>query len=95
MAAGDHTGLLSFPETARFLRRSQGPMLALEFKGYKHFSFSDVPILAPGFTPGDIATERAYLRAFLDRYVLGKRSPLLAGNSTPRIRVDYRHRCCR
>jgi poly(3-hydroxybutyrate) depolymerase len=25
LAAGDHTGLLSFPETGRFLRRSQGP----------------------------------------------------------------------
>jgi hypothetical protein len=61
-------------------------MLALEFKGYEHFSFSDVPILAPGFTPGVIATERAYLRAFFDRYLLGKRSPLLAHGSSPPIR---------
>lgn len=40
----------------------------------------------------DIVAQRAYLRAFLDRYVLRRRSPLLDGPSRrfPQVRFAYR-----
>jgi len=81
------------------LKHSHGPRLALEFAGFEHMSFSDLPIIAPGGpgvgkTPSarDIIAQRAYLRAFLDRYVLGRRAPLLDGPSRrfPQVHIGYR-----
>jgi hypothetical protein len=80
------------------LSHSHGPRLALEFAGFEHFSFSDLPVVAPagpdvGKKPSvrDIVVQRAYLRAFLDRYVLRRRSPLLDGPSRrfPQVRFAY------
>jgi hypothetical protein len=44
----------------------------------------------------DIALQRAYLRAFLDRYVRSRRSGLLAGPSRhwPQVSFAYRRQCC-
>jgi dienelactone hydrolase len=81
------------------LSHSRGPRLALQFGGFEHLSFSDLPVVASagpdvGKTPSarDIVVQRSYLRAFLDRYVLGRRSPLLDGPSRrfPQVRFAYR-----
>jgi dienelactone hydrolase len=83
------------------LGHSHGPRLALEFAGFEHFSFSDLPVVGPagpdvGKTPSvrDIVAQRAYLRAFLDRYVLGRRTRLLDGPSRrfPQVHIGYRAR---
>jgi pimeloyl-ACP methyl ester carboxylesterase len=86
MSAQDR--LLSFPVMRRFLRHPGASRLALTFAGFEHPSFSDWPVTAPGNvgarrTPSvrDIRVQRAYLRAFLNRYVLGRRSRLLEGPS--------------
>ncbi|MEY2533438.1 MAG: hypothetical protein QOF29_1348 [bacterium] len=86
-----------------FLEHSTGPRLALEFAGFEHMTFSDVPIVAPG-APGAgatrparaVAVQRAYLRAFLDRYLLGRPSRLLEGPSRrwPQVTFGRRGRCC-
>jgi predicted dienelactone hydrolase len=84
------------------LRHSQGPRLALRFAGQEHASFTDFPVIAPerlGRRPPsarDIAAQRAYLGAFLDRYLRGRRAPLLDGPSPrwSRVRFVYRRRCC-
>ncbi|MEA2322799.1 MAG: hypothetical protein QOD81_2649 [Solirubrobacteraceae bacterium] len=84
-----------------FLEHSRGPRLALEFAGFQHMSFSDVPIVAPGSVgttrpARDVAVQRAYLRAFLDRYLLGRPSRLLAGPSRrwPQVTFGQRRLCC-
>jgi len=83
------------------LTHSTGPRLQLAFRGFEHFSFSDLPVMGPGSpdvgkTPSarDIVAQRAYLRAFLGRYVLGRRAPLLDGPSPrfPQVSVTYRGR---
>jgi dienelactone hydrolase len=85
------------------LRHSSGPRLALRFADLDHLAFSDLPAVAPAVvSPGRsrsvraIAVQRAYLRAFLDRYLLNRRSRLLTGTSTrwPQVTVQYRRRCC-
>jgi predicted dienelactone hydrolase len=80
--------LLSFPAMHRFLAHPGGPRLALTFAGFEHMSFSDWPVTQPANigarrtpTARDVAVQRVYLRAFLDRYVLGRRSHLLDGAS--------------
>jgi predicted dienelactone hydrolase len=101
MSAGK--GALALPSVKGLLAHSRGPRLALQFAGFEHFSFSDAPVIAPrasglGERPSarDIAAERAYLRAFLDRYVRGRPAPLLAGPSPlwPQVSFRYRQRCC-
>lgn len=94
MSAGDE--LLGYRETRSFLDRSQGPRLAVEFAGFEHYSFSDAPVLQPGSTRGNLAVQRAYLRAFLDRYVFGRESRLLERPSArwPEASIRYRERCC-
>jgi dienelactone hydrolase len=83
------------------LKHSHGPRLALQFAGFEHMSFSDLPVIGPdslgvGKTPSarDIVAQRTYLRAFLDRYVLGRRAPLLDGPSRrfPQVHIAYRGR---
>src|SRR3954470_5827322 len=83
------------------LEHSHGPRLALRVAGFVHFSFSDLPVSAPAgigaaMKPSerDIALQRAYVRAFLDRYVRGRRSALLDGPSRrwPQVRFAYRAR---
>jgi dienelactone hydrolase len=83
------------------LKHSDGPRLALEFAGFEHMSFSDLPVIGPdgpdvGKTRSarDIVAQRAYLRAFLDRYVRGRRARLLDGPSRrfPQVHVAYRGR---
>jgi hypothetical protein len=95
---------LSLPSVRGLLKHSQGPRLALQFAGFEHFSFSDAPVIAPAAlttvkrpSARDIAVQRAYVRAFLDRYVRGRRSRLLAGPSSrwPQVAFRYRQRCCR
>jgi hypothetical protein len=39
------------PSLRRFFGHSRGPRLALEVAGFDHFSFSDMPVIAPG-SPG-------------------------------------------
>jgi dienelactone hydrolase len=87
------------PTIRGLLGHSRGPRLALTFAGFEHLSFSDLPVVAPagsdvGRKPSarDIVVQRAYLRAFLDRYVLRRRSPLLDGPSRrfPQVRFAYR-----
>jgi hypothetical protein len=101
MSAGK--GALALPSVKGLLSHSRGPRLALQFAGFEHFSFSDAPVVAPrasglGKRPSarDIAAERAYLRAFLDRYVRGRPAALLAGPSPlwPQVSFRYRQRCC-
>jgi hypothetical protein len=43
-----------------------------------------------------MAVQRAYLRAFLDRYMLNRRSRLLTRTSSrwPQVTFLYRRRCC-
>jgi hypothetical protein len=86
MSAGAR--LVSNPSMRRFLAHPGGSRLGLTFAGFEHMSFSDWPVTAPANvgarkTPSarDIAVQRAYLRAFLDRYVLGRRPRLLEGPS--------------
>ena len=67
-------------------------------------SFSDLPAGAAStaLSPGGprsvraIAVERAYLRAFLDRYLLNRRSRLLTVPlpAWPQVTFPYRLRCC-
>lgn len=85
------------------LRRSSGPRLALRFADLDHLAFSDLPAIGPtALTPGRprsvraIAVQRAYLRAFLDRFMLNRRSALLTGPSPrwPQVSFQYRRRCC-
>jgi dienelactone hydrolase len=83
------------------LKHSHGPRLTLEFSGFEHMSFSDLPVVGPaapalGKTPSarDIVAQRTYTRAFLDRYVLGRHTGLLDGPSRrfPQVHVGYRAR---
>ena len=85
------------------LRRSSGPRLALRFADLDHLAFSDLPAIGPtALSPGRprsvraIAVQRAYLRAFLDRFMLNRRSALLTGPSPrwPQVSFHYRRRCC-
>jgi dienelactone hydrolase len=89
------------PSLRGLLEHSRGPRLALRVAGFVHFSFSDLPVSAPAGigaprTPSarDIALQRAYVRAFLDRYVRGRRSVLLDGPSRrwPEVHFTYRRR---
>jgi dienelactone hydrolase len=89
------------PSIRGLLRNSRGPRLAVSIAGLEHMSFSDLPVIAPEAFGGrasarHIAVQRTYLRAFLDRYVLGRRSRLLDGPSRrwPEARVRYRAECC-
>ena len=90
------------PSLRHFLAHSRGPRLALRFAGLEHLSFSDLPAIAPAAVGGrrapsarDIAPQRTYLRAFLDRFVRGRAAALLDGAS-PRapVHVAYRRECC-
>ena len=81
------------------LKRSNGPRLALAFTGLAHLSFSDLPAIAPAAVGArrppsvrDIAVQRVYLRAFLDRYVRGRPARLLDGPSKrwPQVHFLYR-----
>jgi hypothetical protein len=85
------------------LRRSSGPRLVLRFADLDHLAFSDLPAIGPtALSPGRprsvraIAVQRAYLRAFLDRFMLNRRSALLTGPSPrwPQVSFQYRRRCC-
>ena len=98
------TGRTGLDPTMRgMLTHSSGARLALRFVDLDHAAFSDVPAVAPTDpSPGgprsvrSIAVQRAYLRAFLDRYLLNRRSRLLSGPSSrwPQVTFLYRHRCC-
>jgi hypothetical protein len=101
MAAGRE--VLRLASVRGLLHHSTGPRLALRFAGFEHFSFSDAPVIAPAASgvgkhpsAGYIAAQRAYLRAFLDRFVRGRRSTLLAGPAKrwPGVSFDERRRCC-
>lgn len=91
------------PTMRELLTHSSGPRLALGFVDLDHGSFSDLPAIAPtALSPGAarsvraIAVQRAYLRAFLDRYLLNRRSRLLTGPSSrwPQVAFQYRQHCC-
>jgi dienelactone hydrolase len=81
------------------LKHSRGSRLALDVAGFEHMSFSDMPVVAPdalrlGKRPSarDIVLQRAYVRAFLDRHLLNRPSPLLDGPSRrfPQVSFEYR-----
>ncbi|MFN0153130.1 MAG: Cpe/LpqF family protein [Gaiella sp.] len=88
------------PSTRSLLEHSTGPRIGLNIAGLQHMSFSDLPVLAPSSlnvgkwraSAQDIVIQRVYVRAFLDRYVLGLPSPLLDGPSPryPRVTFNYR-----
>jgi dienelactone hydrolase len=87
------------PTIRSMLKRSNGPRLALAFTGLAHLSFSDLPAIAPAAVGArrppsmrDIAVQRVYLRAFLDRYVRGRPARLLDGPSKrwPQVHFLYR-----
>jgi dienelactone hydrolase len=89
------------PSIRAMLKHSPGPVLAVKIAGFVHFSFSDLPVSAPAgieapTSPSarDIALQRTYLRAFLDRSMRGRRSPLLDGPSLrwPQVSFPYRPR---
>jgi dienelactone hydrolase len=90
------------PTLRRFLRHSHGPRLALRFAGLEHLSFSDLPAILPTAVGGrrapsaqDIAPQRRYLRAFLDRFVRGRAAALPEATSRGgRVHVAYRRDCC-
>ena len=91
------------PSERELLTHSSGPRLALRFADLDHAAFSDLPAIAPtALSPGGsqsiraIAVQRAYLRAFLDRYLLHRRSRLLTAPSPrwPQVTFLYRRRCC-
>jgi pimeloyl-ACP methyl ester carboxylesterase len=90
------------PSLRHFLAHSRGPRLALRFAGLEHLSFSDLPAIAPAAvggrrapSPRDIAPQRTYLRAFLDRFVRGRAAALLDGaSSRAPVHVAYRRNCC-
>jgi len=70
-----------------FSKMSAG-MYLVTVKGAMHNSFSDMPYIAPGrYSNIQIAAKRAltitnvYLLAFFDRYLKGRRQPLLEGNT--------------
>jgi hypothetical protein len=85
------------------LEHSLEPRLALTIAGFVHLCFSDLPVSAPlsigGPTPPsarDSALQRAYVRAFLDRYLGDRRSRLLErpSRSWPQVSFPYRRGCC-
>jgi hypothetical protein len=91
------------PTMRAMLRHSSGPRLALRLADLDHLAFSDLPAIGPtALSPGRrrsvraMAVQRAYLRAFLDRYMLNRRSRLLTGTSSrwPQVTFLYRRRCC-
>jgi alpha-beta hydrolase superfamily lysophospholipase len=96
MVLGGDRGPLSYPGVRGLLEHSTGPRLALRFTGFEHFSFSDAPVVAPETLAApsarDIAVQRAYLRAFLDRHLRDRPSRLLRGPSPrwPQVRFLYR-----
>jgi hypothetical protein len=88
------------PTIRRFLKHSTGPRLEISIKGFVHGSFSDLPVLAPDAvsvgkwhaSASDIVMQRAYVRAFFARYLLGRRSPLLDAASPRYPRVVFAFR---
>ena len=97
MAAGK--GLFALPSVRGLLARMRSSLLALQFSGFEHFSFSDVPAIAPETLTDakrpsacDVAVQNAYVRAFLDRYVRGRYWRLLAGPSARWPQVSIRQR---
>jgi dienelactone hydrolase len=88
------------PSTRSLLEHSTGPRLGINIAGLQHMSFSDGPALWPAAlnigkwkaSAKDIIIQRVYVRAFLDRYLLGLPSQLLDGRSLryPRVTFSYR-----
>jgi predicted dienelactone hydrolase len=71
-----------------FYGHLRGPRLAVEVAGAAHLSFTDIPVVAPGFPMTGtirgtrvVRIERTYVEAFLDSYVRGRRSPLVKAPS--------------
>jgi dienelactone hydrolase len=81
------------------LTHSSGARFGLNIAGLQHMSFSDVPVLSPAAlrfgkwhpSARDIIIERTYVRAFLDRYLLGISAPLLDESvpHDPRVSFSY------
>ena len=84
------------PTLAQFMAASTGPKLRLDLDNSTHPTFSDAEDLEPeiGLPPKRvtddlgtidpktaIADERAYLRAFFDKYLRGRNEHLLDGPS--------------
>lgn len=97
MSAGK--GLFALPSMRGLLAHTRSPLLALQFSGFEHFSFSDVPAIAPETltdakrpSARDLIVQNDYVRAFLDRYVRGRYSRLLAGPSPRWPQVSIRQR---
>jgi hypothetical protein len=82
------------------LEHSTGPRLEVTISGLQHMAFSDGPVLWPRqldrgkwrSSAKDIIIQRVYVRAFLDRYLLGTPSRLLDQPSPryPRAKLTYR-----
>lgn len=81
------------------LTHSTGARFGLNIAGLQHMSFSDVPVLSPAAlrfgkwhpSARDVVLERTYVRAFLDRYLLGITAPLLDPSAPhdPRVSFSY------
>lgn len=98
---GDALGGTPTADQARFFARLRAERYALHLAGAGHFSFTDLGSFAPAlpgldelFDIGSIDPARAdrairaYVRAFFDTALLGRRDPLLAGPSSayPEVR---------
>ncbi len=94
-------GQAGYDSSARgLLEHSTGPRLEVSVAGLQHSSFSDLPALFPGAlsvgkwrsSAQDIVVQRAYVRAFLDRHLQDRPSPLLLEPSPrfPRAKIEYR-----
>lgn len=102
LLVGDSLTVGLTPDQARFFTRLRSERHALRLVGAGHFSFTDVPQFAdalPGldqlFDIGSIdaaeATRevRAYVTAFFDEALLGRRNPLLDGASPDHPNVRF------
>jgi predicted dienelactone hydrolase len=85
-----------FGPQEEFYGHLRGHRLAVEVAGTAHLSFTDVPVVAPGFPLNGtiqgmrmVAIERTYVEAFLDSYVRGHRSPLVKAASGRFPEVEF------
>ena len=85
---------------AVFFERSTGPSYLVVIDGFEHGTFTDLPLFVRAW-PGEggdvdgeraLGIQRAYVRAFFDRHLVGEPAPLLDGISPDYPEVAIRSR---